>query len=193
MKGNQPIGHDDSYKVIFAGVGGQGVFFLSRLYASAAVLEGKHIMATEIHGMSRQGGPVVSHLGIGNDSIPLIQKGTADTIIALNENEALKNLPFLKQGGEIFVNAKNGLSQEIRSLLKKWRMSLYTIDADHHAHNLGDHRNVNVIMAGFVSARAQLPFGSESIEIAFKKNIHHNTDFYIQAFRCGFQSESVCN
>jgi indolepyruvate ferredoxin oxidoreductase beta subunit len=193
MKGNQPIGHDDSYKAIFAGVGGQGVFFLSRLHASAAVLEGNHIMASEIRGMSRRGGAVVSHLSIGNGNTPMIQKGTSDMIIALNENEAIKNLPFLKQGGEIFVNAKNGLSQDIRSLLKKWRISLYTIDADRYANDMGDPGSVNVIMAGFVSARAQLPFGSESIEIVFEDKINHNKEFYMQAYRCGFQSESVRN
>ena len=89
----------DELKFILAGLGGQGVVFLTRLLAQTAVALGHAVMVSETHGMSQRGGSVISHLKIGGDEAPLIQRGTADVLLALEADEAVRNLPFLRRGG----------------------------------------------------------------------------------------------
>ncbi|MCQ3977126.1 MAG: hypothetical protein DPW09_27160 [Anaerolineae bacterium] len=64
-------------KLILAGLGGQGVVFLTRLLAQTAVALGHAVMVSETHGMSQRGGSVISHLKIGGDEAPLIQREVA--------------------------------------------------------------------------------------------------------------------
>jgi len=61
-------------------------------------------MVSETHGMSQRGGSVMSHLKIGGNEAALIGRGTADAVLALEPDEALRNLPFLRLGGTVLVN-----------------------------------------------------------------------------------------
>lgn len=55
--------------------------------------------------MSQRGGSVSSYIKIGNFYNPLIDYGQADLLIGLDKNEAILNLPYLKKGGDLVVNA----------------------------------------------------------------------------------------
>jgi indolepyruvate ferredoxin oxidoreductase beta subunit len=66
MKGSQTNNPDfPNWKLILAGVGGQGVLFVTRLLSEAAQELGMDFISSEIHGMSQRGGSVVSHFKIG--------------------------------------------------------------------------------------------------------------------------------
>ena len=52
-------------QILVSGVGGQGVLFVSRLLAEAAIGKGLSVLTSEIHGMAQRGGTVVSHLKVG--------------------------------------------------------------------------------------------------------------------------------
>ena len=67
------------YKILVAGVGGQGVLTLAEILAKAALAEGLNVRVGEIHGMAQRGGHVVCTVRIGDDaSGPIIDAGAAD-------------------------------------------------------------------------------------------------------------------
>ena len=62
-------------QIVISGVGGQGVLFVTRLLAEAAIARGLPVLTSETHGMAQRGGSVVSHLKVGDFSSPLIRSG----------------------------------------------------------------------------------------------------------------------
>ena len=60
-------------QVIISGVGGQGVLFVTRLLAEAAINKGLPVFTSETHGMAQRGGTVLSHFKVGDFSSPLIR------------------------------------------------------------------------------------------------------------------------
>jgi indolepyruvate ferredoxin oxidoreductase beta subunit len=55
----------ETVNLIICGLGGQGVLFLTRVLAQAALDKDLNIMGAETHGMAQRGGSVISHLKIG--------------------------------------------------------------------------------------------------------------------------------
>ena len=94
-----------SYNILLCGVGGQGTVLASKLLAAAAGGAGQTVHSAETIGMAQRGGPVTSHVRIGDDVYsPLIPKSTADLIIAFEPSEAVRNLSYLKENGALIVN-----------------------------------------------------------------------------------------
>ncbi|MGL5272950.1 MAG: 2-oxoacid:acceptor oxidoreductase family protein, partial [Phocaeicola sp.] len=87
--------------LILCGVGGQGILSIATIIGNAAMNENLHIKQAEVHGMSQRGGDVQSNLRISSTPIysDLIGKGQADLIISLEPMEALRYIPYLKEGG----------------------------------------------------------------------------------------------
>ncbi len=83
------------YNVLMVGVGGQGIVLASDVLAEAAAIEGLDVKKSEIHGMSRRGGPVFSHVRFGERvHSPVIPQGQADLILALEPMELLRWTPW---------------------------------------------------------------------------------------------------
>ena len=96
-----------STSCLLCGVGGQGTVLASKLLAYAYMKQGKSVRTAETIGMAQRGGCVVSHVRAGREiHSPLIPKGRADVMIAFEPAEAVRCLPFLKQGGTVVVNRK---------------------------------------------------------------------------------------
>ena len=94
-----------STSVILCGVGGQGTVLASKLIASAAMECGLPVKTAETIGMSQRGGSVFSHLRLGEGvACPLMGTGSADLIIAFEPAEAVRQLPFLREGGSVVVS-----------------------------------------------------------------------------------------
>ena len=127
-------------QIVISGLGGQGVLFVTRLLAEAAMMNGYSVMTSETHGMAQRGGTVVSHLKVGNFQSPMIRVGRANGLIALKAETVEPFLPFLHQQGWAVSNSNEApkISQE----LIRW------IDADSVAVEGGSPRSVNLIMLG---------------------------------------------
>ncbi len=96
--------NDKQINLIIAGVGGQGIVLMSKLIAAAASAKGLNIRTAETIGMAQRGGSVFSHIRIGKDVYsPLVSKGKADLVIALEPAEAVRVEGYLKNGGEMVV------------------------------------------------------------------------------------------
>jgi indolepyruvate ferredoxin oxidoreductase beta subunit len=91
--------------ILLVGVGGQGVVLASAIIADAALRSGFDVKQSEVHGMSQRGGVVSSHLRWGASvGSPLVEAGEADAIVAMEWNEGLRALPFLRPGAPLIVN-----------------------------------------------------------------------------------------
>jgi len=91
--------------VLLVGVGGQGTILTSKVLAGGLIKLGYDVKVSEIHGMSQRGGSVTTQVRYGERvHSPSIGKGEADVLVAFEKAEALRWLPWLKQGGTLIVN-----------------------------------------------------------------------------------------
>jgi indolepyruvate ferredoxin oxidoreductase beta subunit len=150
-------------KLVLAGVGGQGVLFVTRLLSETAQALGLEFISSEIHGMSQRGGSVVSYLKIGPYESPLVRRGSADALLAFTPDEGYRNLGYLRNGGDCVINcpALESLDGEIRVYLAERDVRLHTLDADGLARE--SPRVTNVALLGFATGRGVLPLPAASL------------------------------
>ena len=93
--------------ILIAGVGGQGTLLASKLMGKCFIGEGYDVKVSEVHGMSQRGGSVVTYVRYGDkvDS-SLIEKGEADLLLAFEQLEAARWLPYLKPGGVLIASTQ---------------------------------------------------------------------------------------
>lgn len=128
-------------QLIIAGVGGQGILFITRLLAETAIAKGLPVLTSETHGMAQRGGIVVSHLKVGEFSSPLVRPGQADGLLALKAETVALHRHFLKGAGWIVANATSLAIVEADH-------PVATVDADPLALDLGNPQAVNLIVLG---------------------------------------------
>ena len=133
-------------QIIISGVGGQGVLFVTRLLAEAAMIKGFPVLTSETHGMAQRGGTVVSHLKVGDFSSPLIRPFSADGLLALKPESLAQHGGFVKPGGWAIVNSNQPLQEPSE-------LAISSIDADSLARAIGNLKSVNLIMLGAALSR----------------------------------------
>ena len=133
-------------QIVLSGVGGQGVLFLSRLLAEAAIAGGFPVLTSETHGMAQRGGVVVSHVKVGVFESPLVRTGRADLLLVLKEGNVVLHREFLADGGALVVNAPVLTDPDSR-------VRVHPIDADALAFSAGTPHAVNLVLLGFALAR----------------------------------------
>ncbi len=104
---------------VIVGIGGQGILFTSRVLGHIALSRGERVVGSEVHGMAQRGGSVISHFKVGDYSSPMVKAKDADVLLAFDQNEAVRNLHFLKQGGHAIINTHDPAFIENPSL-RKW-------------------------------------------------------------------------
>ena len=175
-------------KLILTGLGGQGVIFLTRMLANTAVSLNHPVMVSETHGMSQRGGSVMSHLKIGGSEAPLIRRGTADILLALEPGEAIRNLTFLRPGGAAFVNSEDGLPSALMPHLERLDMQLLSLPASQMALEFGAVAATNVIMAGFAAAHPALGLPIDALRQTVKAISRRNLELNVRALEEGFKA-----
>jgi len=170
--------------IVLCGVGGQGTVLASKLIAAASMKKGKKVMSAETIGMAQKGGSVFSHLRIGDDiETAAIKMGTADIIIAFEPAEAVKMLPYLREGGSVVVNStavmpvtaalkgSNYAGTEMIEYLKANVDDLLIIDGNAEALKLGNPKVLNVIMLGAAVKSGQLDITRDDVMDAIKAKV----------------------
>jgi indolepyruvate ferredoxin oxidoreductase beta subunit len=150
----------ESMNIVLCGLGGQGILFMTRILAQTALGKGIPVMGAETHGMAQRGGSVVSHLRLGNVEGSLVRAGTADILLALEENEAYRTLPYLGRGGRLYANAspKAFPNADVASYLEKYHMISRCTEASRIAIEHGSPMSSNLALIGFFSAFNEGPF-----------------------------------
>ena len=154
--------------VLIVGVGGQGTLLASRLLGNAMVTAGFDVKVSEVHGMSQRGGSVETYVRYGEKVYsPVIEKGGADYILAFEQLEAARYLPYLKEGGAIIVNtqqidpmpvvAGNAVyPQGLLEALEGKKAKVAAVDALSLAEQAGSSKAVNVVLIGVMAKHMEL-------------------------------------
>lgn len=172
-------------RLVVAGLGGQGVIFATRLIAQAAIRLGWPVVGSETHGMSQRGGSVLSHLKVSRAESPLIRRGTADLLLALDRDEGVRALPFLRAGGVCVVNAEGGLGYDLDGALAEASIAVYSLPATSMALAHGSASLVNVIVIGFACGHECLPLPEEALRGALADLAASQRERNLQAFAAG--------
>ncbi|MGI6295432.1 MAG: indolepyruvate oxidoreductase subunit beta [Armatimonadota bacterium] len=184
--------------ITLAGVGGQGTLLAGEILCNVALLSGRDIKKSEVHGMAQRGGSVVSQVRIGQKvNSPLIALGETDILIAFEKLEALRYAHYLRPGGIAMVNdqeikpitVSSGQAQwpkDIKSLLTSTfkNANLELIPALKIARELGNVRVVNLVMIGALSKHTDIddPIWRQSIEALVKPKF---LELNLKAFDAG--------
>ncbi len=128
-------------QIVISGVGGQGVLFVTRLLAEAAIARGLPVLTSETHGMAQRGGSVVSHLKVGAYSSPLIRSGCGNGLLGLKAESLELHGHFIRPDGWRVVN-QAGTGDGAAH-----------VDADAAAARIDNPRAVNLVVLGFALAR----------------------------------------
>ena len=168
----------ESFKIVVAGVGGQGTLLASRLLAEAAIKSGLHVQIGETYGMAQRGGPVMGHIQIGGEtSNPQIRKAEADVLIGFEPAEAVRRgVTYLKKDGLTLINTRITAPVEVvsgmisypdmgklMSLLKQVTGNIHEFDATGIAEEAGDPITTNIVMLGALTESGLLPYGEETV------------------------------
>jgi len=151
------------YQIVIAGFGGQGVVFLVKVLAICAGNNNIAFLGTENHGMSQRGGAVSCDIKIGDFKNPVIDKNQADMIIALDKNESLRNIQYLKKDAMMVVNADESYP-EIPFQLSRVDVNKKALNGEIPIQGL------NVYMLGVaLKNEKRFPFSINEVKEAIKK------------------------
>ena len=160
--------------ILIAGVGGQGTVLASKILGLAAMKAGLDVKQSEVHGMSQRGGSVITHVRFGEKVYsPLVMRGTADFIMAFEELEALRYLPYLRKTGLMAVNRQQMPPMPVITGAAQYPVAptedmanqgarIVAIDASGIAQGKGDARAANVVLLGVLSG-----------ELGFEEKLWH--------------------
>ncbi len=149
--------------IMIVGVGGQGSLLASKLMGHVLLSKGYDVKVSEVHGMSQRGGSVVTYVRYGDKvSCPTIEKGEADIIIAFEQLEASRWVPFLKKGGKLIMSTQTtdpmpvitGAAKYPENIVEKIKaldIDVTAIDALLIAESVGNAKASNVVIMGAVS------------------------------------------
>jgi indolepyruvate ferredoxin oxidoreductase beta subunit len=191
----------DTFKIVVAGVGGQGTLLASRLLAEAAIKAGLHVKIGETYGMAQRGGPVMGHIQIGGETNnPQIRKGEADVLIGFEPAEAVRRgVTYLKKDGLALINTRKTAPVEVVSgmmpypdmdklidLLKQVTGNIHLFDATGIAEEAGDSITTNIVMLGSIVESGLLPYSEEIVLETLKDSLRPQfLEMNMKAFELG--------
>lgn len=193
--------------ILICGVGGQGTVLASRIIAAAAMAEGSTVHSAETIGMAQRGGPVTSHVRIGDEAYsPLIPNKKADLIIGFEPSEVVRNINYLSRDGIAVVNTspvkpvtesllKSGYDgTEMVSYLKE-NVKCIFVDGNTECEKLGSVKFLNILLLGVAAGSGKLGIKKETILEEIKKRVKEkfidaNTEAFLKGYEIGDAKEA---
>jgi len=148
-----------TYKMFFAGSGGQGVLMMGQIISRAAMLEGKEVTFLPSYGPEMRGGTANCTVVVSDKPIscPIIYE--ADIAVVMNLPSMDKFEPMLKEGGKLFYN-QSIIDREA----KRTDIEAFGLDIAGRAATLGNDKVANMVMLGEVVRNT----GVVSVESVFQ-------------------------
>lgn len=150
--------------ILIAGVGGQGTLLASVVLGKVAMLSGRDVKLSEVHGMAQRGGSVVTYVRIADEGeqvfSPLIEEAGADILLAFEQMEAVRWLNYVNPvSGNVYTNAQKiypmaaavGRTKYPEDLIERIRTEFpnaVILDALRLAEEAGNARTVNTVLLG---------------------------------------------
>jgi indolepyruvate ferredoxin oxidoreductase beta subunit len=198
----------DPLNIIISGVGGQGNIMASLLLGKLLVRHGYRVVIGETYGATQRGGSVMSHIRVseGGEISPLIPRGKAHCIVALEPAEALRvmgdygnpDVRVLSNTRPVYpVDVITGALEypkvdELKTIIKKHTKEAIFVDATDIALKIKDPILSNIIMLGAFARWGVLPLSLSDFEEAIRENIHEkHQKINIDAFNEGAKAFSA--
>ena len=185
--------------IVLCGVGGQGIVLAAKLLAATAMENGLNVMSAETIGMAQRGGSVFSFVKIGDKvDTPMMGNGTADLIIGFEPGEAVRVLPYLKEGGTVITSDRPVIPvsaslrpesyqvEEMITFLRKTIPNLHVINMEQAIQELQSDKVLNVLMLGAVAETGVLGFDPEEMLRIVRERVPARfVDLNTKAFQTG--------
>lgn len=178
------------HEIRFHGRAGQGILTASRLFAQAAILDGKYAQAFPDFGPERLGSPVTAFARIDDQPIEIRSQVYTPTAIAVFEESLLASVPVtrgLVQQGHFVVNSTEQDLPVVKKLTDESQARGFLVDASRIATELIGTPTVSTIMLGAL-ASASGYIGVEALEAAVKQRFSGNMgEVNAKMIRLGFK------
>jgi pyruvate ferredoxin oxidoreductase gamma subunit len=177
-------------EVRFHGRAGQGILTASRLFAQAAIMDGKYAQAFPDFGPERLGAPVQAFARIDDQPIEIRSQVYSPNAVAVFEHSLLAKVPVTRgmiSEGQLVVNSKDESSSEVRKMGNDVGVQAFVVDADRIAIDLIGSRTVSTIMLGALAGAAGF-VSADSLESSVRERFHGNmSDVNAKMIRMGFK------
>lgn len=177
-------------EVRFHGRAGQGILTASRLFAQAAILDGKFAQAFPDFGPERLGAPVQAFARIDDQPIEIRSQVYTPNAVAVFEENLLGKVPVTRgivPKGQLVVNSKDEQSKVVKKLGDEAGVFVHIVDADRIAMELMGSPTVSTIMLGALAGASHY-VSSDSLEATVKQRFHGKVgEVNAQMIRMGFK------
>lgn len=166
---DEPSAGRPRFRLLVAGVGGQGVLTVARLIGTAAMACGREAVLGQLHGLSQRGGSVVSTVLVGAGTSSFIGSGEADVVLGLEPLEALRasasmsaRTVVVTSTGTIVPAPLVQAGQDYPPLdwildqIAQRAARLVTVDGPALGHAAGAPRTLNIVMLGALAGTGTL-------------------------------------
>lgn len=178
------------HEVRFHGRAGQGILTASRLFAQAAILDGKYAQAFPDFGPERLGSPVAAFARIDDQPIEIRSQIYTPTAVAVFEENLLGKVPVtrgLAPNGDFIVNSPVQASSAVKKMGDESKASAWVLDASQIATELIGTPTVSTIMLGALACATGC-VSIDALESAVKQRFHGNLgDVNAKMIRLGFK------
>jgi len=177
-------------EIRFHGRAGQGILTASRLFAQAAIIDGKYAQAFPDFGPERLGAPVSAFVRIDGEPIEIRSQVYTPNAVAVFEESLLETVPItrgLVSKGFLVVNAGEKGSAEVKKVGDQAKVTSYAINASKIAVEMIGTPTVSTIMLGAL-AGASGYVTVDSLESVVKERFHGAMgDTNAKMIRSGFK------
>ena len=175
-----------TFKMFFAGSGGQGVLLMGQMVTYAAMLEDKSSTFFPSYGPEMRGGTANCTVVVSDKTVscPLIYE--ADCVVAMNLPSLIKFEPTLKPGGVLLLN-KSVIHQDA----KRGDIRVYNVTANDLASDMGNVRVANMVMLGAYVALTKV-VQVESLVEALRATLGSGKEHLIPLNRQAIEAGAAC-
>jgi len=161
-------------EIRFHGRAGQGILTASRLFAEAAIIDGKYAQSFPDFGPERLGAPIAAFARIDSQPIEIRSQVYKPNAVAVFEDSLLTKVPVtqgLVSKGKLVVNWSNENTEELRKFGESAGASTLWLNANRIAMELVGSPTVSTIMLGAL-AQASGFVSIESLEKTVRDRFH---------------------
>ena len=187
-------------KILIAGVGGQGIVYLTNIIVEAAMLLDIPISVSEIHGLSQRGGVVTSGIGICEYNTGFTAKAGVDFLIGLEPLETQRCLPYLHKGSSVIFGNYRVQPYSVNAQMSEYPdVDLFEKYLEEECKEVVfikkfpediDSVLYNIFMLGVATGMSEFPFNAQNIQQAINSTV---TGYYkeksLRAFGQGLEFE----
>ena len=177
-------------EVRFHGRAGQGIVTACRLFAQAAIVDGKYAQAFPDFGPERLGSPLAAFARVDTEPIEIRSQVYTPNAVAVFEDSLLGIVP-VTQGmvpkGKLVVNWTKGGTDELKALGEKAGVSVSFVNANKIAMELIKSPTVSTIMLGALAQASGL-VSIDALESTVRQRFHGKMgETNAQMVRMGFK------